>query len=117
MSTSIDVKWHREGGVAVAGCRGRIDSGNAENFQGLIEAGRDPNDEALILDFEGIEYISSAGLRVLLVLARRFSESGQGFSLCSLSEHTQEIVAVSGFDRLIPVYDTRTAAISEIGGS
>ncbi len=111
----IDVKWRREGGIAIASVLGRIDNASASDFQGLVEGGLGAGDDALILDMERVEFISSAGLRVCLILARRFTRGR--FALCSLTELNREVVAISGFDQLIDVHVSGAAAIEAIGGS
>lgn len=111
----IDVRWRREGGIAIASVLGRIDNASASDFQNLVEGGLGPDDEFLVVDMEKVAFMSSAGLRVCLVLARKFGR--RKFALCSLSELNREVVTISGFDQLIPVYRSQASAIEEIGGS
>lgn len=111
----IDVKWRREEGIAVASVLGRIDNASAEDFRRLVEGGLEPDDGFLILDMEKVAFMSSAGLRACLILARRFGRGN--FALCSLSELNREVVAISGFDQLIPVHASQDVAIEAIGGS
>jgi len=110
----IDVKWRREGDIAIASLLGRIDSGSSDHFHGLVEAGLQAGDRALLLDFARIAYLSSAGLRVCLVLARRFSDPGKAIAICSLSALNRDVVAVSGFDQLISVHDSAENALAAL---
>ena len=107
----LDLKWVRSGDTLIAALLGRIDSGSAEDFQRLVEKGLGPDDHNLVLDFERVTFIGSAGLRVCLIVARRFIGPDRNFGLCSLSQFNRDIVAVSGFDRIINVYDSRATAI------
>ncbi len=113
----IDIKWQREGDIAVAALLGRIDSSNSDHFLATVKEGLDPGDHALILDFEKVSFISSAGLRVLLILAKKLTDEDKIFEICSLSELNREVVAVSGFDKLIPVRDTIEDALSSLRSS
>ena len=113
----IDVKWRREGDIAIASLLGRIDSASADRFLALAEEGLEPGDRALLLDCERVSYLSSAGLRVCLILARKFSAPGQGIAMCSLSALNREVVAVSGFDELISVHDSVENAIAGLRDS
>ena len=117
MATGIDVQWERTDGVLVATIIGRVDGGNADEFQRLLEAGIEPGDTALILDLEQLAFISSAGLRVGLIIARKFNEPGKRFGICTLPTHIRGVITVSGFDNLIAVYESRAAALSAIAGS
>lgn len=111
---SVDLKWVRDGDTRIAAALGRIDSGSAEDFQRLVEEGLGPDDHNLIIDLERVSFIGSAGLRVCLVIARRFTGSGRSFGICSLSQFNRDIVAVSGFDRIIDVFESRASAIESL---
>ncbi|MDE2827066.1 MAG: STAS domain-containing protein [Bacteroidota bacterium] len=113
----LDIKWRREGNIAIAALLGRIDSSNSNDFLAMTEEGVVPGDGALLLDFEKVSFISSAGLRICLILAKKLSSSGQAFAMCSLSEFNREVVAVSGFDKLISVHTTVEAALSSLQSS
>ena len=113
----IDIKWRREGDIAIAALLGRIDSSNSNDFLAMAEEGLSPGDGGLLLDFEKVSFISSAGLRVCLILARKLSSSRRAFAMCSLSEFNREVIAVSGFDKLISVHSTAEAALSSLQSS
>lgn len=111
----VDVKWRREAGVTVASVLGRIDNASAGDFQRLVEDGLGPDDDTLLVDMEHVAFMSSAGLRACLILGKKL---GRGkFALCSLTELNREVVAISGFDQLIPVHPSQAAAIEAISGS
>ena len=114
---SVQVKWERKDGILIAMLIGHIDSSNADRFQRIVESGIDSEDQALILDFERVFFISSAGLRISLVMSRKFNESGKKFGLCTLSDPIRNVLAISGFDQIIPIYDSRAAAINAFENS
>ncbi len=114
---SVQVKWERKDGILIAMLIGHIDSSNADRFQRIVESGIDAEDQALILDFERVFFISSAGLRISLVLSRKFSDSGKKFGICTLSDPIRNVLAISGFDQIIPIYDSRAAAIDAFENS
>ena len=62
---------------------GRIDGSNHIECQNILESEIDPDEKALILDFVQLGYISSAGLRVCLTLAKKFNEPGKAFGICT----------------------------------
>lgn len=113
----IDIKWRREGNIAIAVLLGRIDGSNSNHFLAITEEGLAPGNSALLLFLEKISYISSAGLRVCLILAKKLSSLGQAFALSALSTLNREIVAVSGFDKLILVHSTAETALSSLQSS
>ena len=114
MGRGVDIQWERKGEVLIAAIIGHVDGGNADEFQRLLEAGIEPGDNALILDLRQLAFISSAGLRVGLIIARKFNEPGKRFGVCTLPTHIRGFITVSGFDHLIAVYESRVAALSAI---
>ena len=110
------VKWSRRGGILIAMPVGRIDGTNYLECQNILESGIDPDEDAMILDFLQLGYISSAGLRVCLVIAKRFHGPGQAFGICNLSRSIRDIITVSGFDQIISLYETQSAAVQAITG-
>ena len=113
---SINVTWERKGGLLIGALEGRIDGSNASDLQSALESGIETGDNVLILDFEKVPFISSAGLRVGLVIARKFNEPGKKFGVCTLPEPVREVVVISGFDQLISVYGSQDEAIRALEG-
>ena len=111
---SISVTWERKDSVLIGALDGRVDGSNANEFQRALESGIGAEDRALILDFGKVSFISSAGLRVGLVIARHFNEPGKKFAICTLPEPIREVIAVSGFDQLISVYASQDEAIKAL---
>ena len=115
MATDIDIQWERKDGALVAALVGRIDGSTAEQFQRLLESGIEPDDHVLILDFEHLSFISSAGLRVCLIMAKQFNAPGKRLSICTLSASIREVMAISGFDRIITIYESQAAVFHDRG--
>ena len=109
---AIEITWERQDGIAILG--GRIDASNTDELQSALDSGMGSEDHALVLDFEGVSYINSSGLRVGLKIAKQCRSSGKKFGICNLSDATREIVAISGFDQVIPVFESRTRALNRI---
>lgn len=110
------VKWSRRAGILIAMPVGRIDGSNYLECQNILESGLDPDESAMILDFARLGYISSAGLRVCLVIAKKFNQPGRAFGICNLSRSIRDIVTVSGFDQIISLYKSQSEAIETITG-
>lgn len=113
---SVRVSWARDSGIPVASLSGRVDSGNSVECADALRSGIGDDDQSLILNLSRLDYISSAGLRVLLMMAKKFTEPGQAFGLCELSGGINEVITVSGFADIIPVYGSQDAAVAAIAG-
>lgn len=112
----IRVDWSRNAGILIAKPIGRVYSANYLEWQTALESGIKAADRAVVVDFGQVPYLSSAGLRVLLTTAKRFAGPGGSFVLCNLTRTVGKVIRASGFDGVIPVYDTEAAAVAAITG-
>ena len=109
----ISIDWQRQDGVLVAALDGRVDTTNALEFQKMMEAEISPEDKALIMDFEQVSYISSAGLRVVVIMAKKFKGPFRKFGICALSDPINKVFKMSGLDRAMIVRATRNETMRE----
>ena len=110
----MDISSRQFANVVVATPVGRVDHHSAARFEAALapllqEAGRDKG--ALVLDFAGVEYISSVGLRVLMIAAKELRASGATIAVAHLQPIVAEIFAISRFDRVLGVFPSVRAAI------
>lgn len=110
------ISTEREGWVLVIKAEGRIDGSNAAQFLESVEGVIDQNDNAVVLDFTQLNYISSAGLRIILLIAKDLRQRNVKFAVCSLSSSVHEIFMISGFDQIIDLYDDSASAVSAVQG-
>ena len=110
----ISIDWQRQDEILIATLIGSVDSTNADEFQKMMEAEIAPKDKVLIMDFEQVSYISSAGLRVVVIMAKKFKGPYKQFGVCALSDPINKIFTMSGLDRAMPVIGTQTEAIAKL---
>ena len=100
----MEVTQKQQNGITILGLKGRLDSNTSDDFEkrllGLIQTG----ETRLVLDFEELDYISSAGLRVLLKTAKELKRVNGQLSFCSLKEYIREIFELSGFVSFFPIH-------------
>ena len=90
---------------------GRIDSTNASEFEKPMMEVIEGGCTKIILDCSGLNYISSSGLRIfLIVLKKMIAVKGQ-FSLCNLQPGIKEIFDISGFSSIFSVFPDKEAAL------
>jgi len=100
-------------GVNLAALEGRLDTATVPAVEpGLLAmvAGK-----GLVLDLSGVRFVSSAGLRVLLKVAKAARAGGQRFAACGLQPAVHEVFEIGGFLQIIPVFGTRGEAIASFG--
>ncbi len=110
----IEVREEREGGVMILLPVGRLDSTNAREFEDIVLDHLNAGEKRLVLDFTHLTFISSSGMRVLLIAAKRLRATAGKLVLCSQSESIREIFAISGFDRIISIYKDRAGALAAL---
>ena len=106
----------RDGGTVVVGAGERIDGTNAREFQSALEAAIEETDLAVILDLADLTYISSAGLRAILMTARSLRRQEAALAVCSLTDSVREVFEISGFNQIIPVHSSKDEAIAALNG-
>ena len=87
---------------------GRIDQNSAEDFQQALQphlANCTKDESALVLDFSGVDYISSVGLRVLMLAARQAKAQGGRLAVAALQPIVREVFEISRFHLVLPVFD------------
>lgn len=93
---------------------GRLDSVNAGEFQALVTGHIDAGEKSLIMDFSNLDYISSAGIRVVQLASETLGKSGGRFALCAMSENISRVFRISGFDRILDIADTLQDALASV---
>ena len=106
-----EVAAERHEGVLVLSPVGRLDSGNVNAFEAGVMKRIGGGERRLVVDFSRLDFISSSGLRVLLLAAKALKAGSGTLAVCCMKPHIEEVFRVSGFDRFIPVKATRAAAL------
>ncbi len=101
-------------GVSVALPAGRLDFGAAGPFQQQLEQAIAAKPKALVVDCNGLEYVSSAGLRVFLVAARAAKAAGIGFAVSDLKPTVKEVFDLTGFANVITICVERASALASV---
>ncbi|MBU6281093.1 STAS domain-containing protein [bacterium] len=92
-------------GATVLRATGRLDGTSTAEFEKTVtDALAAAGQGRVVIDMKGVEYVSSAGLRSLLLAAKRAKGGGQPFSVAALSPAVREIFEISGFGSIIPTH-------------
>lgn len=108
------MEMHEEqlSGVTALTVKGRLDSTTAPLFGQKLESIVATPQSRLVVDFGHLEYMSSAGFRVLLVAAKRAEEVGSRLVLCGLSAKVRQLFDLGGFLDLFTIARSRDDAIA-----
>lgn len=108
----IATRTHQD--VTLVAVVGSLDSNTSPQAQQTIEGILASGGRKLVIDFTALDYISSAGLRVLLGTAKRLGGTGGGGALriFGLNDSVREVFDISGFSTILPVFATEADALT-----
>lgn len=105
----------KENGATIFSLSGRLDSNSAPDFEDELQSFIASPVSHLVFDFNDLDYISSAGLRIILNTAKAFKNQPFEFVTCAMQDHVLEVFEISGFDTFITIYNTITQSLSALG--
>ena len=111
----MEITSRQAGDVLVTTLKGRMDALTAPEFDGWFSARLQAGENRLVLDLSGLAYISSAGLRSLLAVAKRIKAAVGAVVLCGLTGTVAEVFQMSGFMAIFTVVATSEEALIEMG--
>ena len=94
--------------------KGRIDRTTSVTFGERLSELIASDVRRIVIDFSSIVYLSSAGLRVLLLAKQQSEQDGDWLVLCGLSEDVGRVFEIAGFDKLFPIYATREEGVRHL---
>jgi len=103
-------------GTLVVAPEGRIDGVNALQFQQALNGEIDDSVSGVVIDMSDLSYISSAGLRAVLLISKSLQQREARLVLCELQAPIREVFQISGFDQIIDISEDREGAIAAISG-
>jgi len=98
--------------VKVLKFEGNLDTSTAPEAESTINGLLDGGAVKILINFENLNYISSAGLRVLLATAKKLKAASGNFKICGLNETVQEVFDISGFSTILSVATSEEDALS-----
>ena len=102
------------GGSVVLQAKGRIELTNADGLRdALLKAVGDAG-EAVILDLAGLDYVSSAGLRSLMIASKQAKGRGVAIGVAAMQPVVKEIFAISRFNLVFACFDTVREALARL---
>jgi len=102
----------KEGAVTVLHPVGQIDNKTCLVFEDGLRRGLDAG--PTLVDFAGVEFISSAGLAVLMSAIKRAKADKSSLAVASLRPMVQEIFAIARFNLVVKIYGTAAEGIAEM---
>lgn len=102
----MDIAIERTSAVTIFSLKGKMDAVSAPHFEASLKG----DEQNLIIDMKDLDYISSAGLRCLLMVGRQVRDNAGSLILCGLGGIVLEVFELSGFTKLFPIAETLAGA-------
>ena len=112
--TATEIGVREEGEIVVVSLNGRLDGVGALDLEARVAAIADRGAIRMMLDCSQMRYVSSAGLRALLVSAKKCRQGGGKLAIASLQPECRSIMQMSGFMSTIEHYETNEAALAAL---
>lgn len=98
--------------VTIVAIAGSLDSLTSPQAQQALESAVASGSRKIAVDFSALDYISSAGLRVLLGTAKQLRANGGALRTFGLNDSVREVFEISGFATILPVFGSEAEAVS-----
>jgi len=107
----VNIKEIKKEKAIVLMIEGRLDSSSSGMLEKKILSLLETGEKNFLVDFSGMDYISSAGLRVLLMAAKKTKPAGGKVVLSALTDNVKEVFDIAGFISVFPIFATQEEAI------
>jgi anti-anti-sigma factor len=111
LKLNIKIVAAGDGKLLILTLEGRVDAFAAKNLQNTIEQQMKPDIAAVVFDLKGVSYISSAGLRIIMLVSRRMRKGEGAVALCHVGQFCRDVMDTAGFLHFLPVFDTLEQAV------
>jgi len=109
----MDIKVEVINEITVIELNGDLDSNTANTVQDQILAEAHPNSK-ILLDMSNVHYMSSAGLRLLLLLYRRIREQVGQIAIVGVTDEVKDIMSITGFLDFFSIFDDRNSGMNAL---
>ncbi len=92
---------------------GRLDAATSSKLDQELAAMFSKDQKRFLIDFTKIDYLSSAGMRVLLAWTKKLKGMDGIFALCCISDEVMDIIKMAGFERILSIYENEKKAREE----
>jgi anti-sigma B factor antagonist len=100
--------------IAIVSLKGRLNVTTTADLEQVFNALLAENRTKILVECRELEYISSAGLRVLLAAAKQFKKISGEIALAGLSQNVKQVFEISGFTSIFTIYTTRDEAVKSM---
>ena len=106
----MELAEKKSGDISIIGFIGRLDAYSAAEVEKKIDVVIEEGCVKMVLNLEGLEYISSSGLRVFLSQLKKVRKQQGDIKLACMKPNIREVFDIAGFTQLFNIFETEEAA-------
>ncbi len=110
----MEIIEKRKNGTAIFTLNGRLDSNTSPEFDEKITDSIENGTRFIVVDCKNLDYITSAGLRILNKTAKKLKQLDGKIVLCSMEDYVREVFEISGFDTFLPIVANLETALEKL---
>ena len=110
----MEIIEEKRDGIHIFKLNGRLDSNTSQGFETAIFQAIADGSKKIVIDFKDLDYISSAGLRVILKATKAVNREEGKILLCAMQDYVKEVFEIAGFDSFLPIVTTMDEALKEL---
>lgn len=110
---TVDVKEEKQGDVLIIGVTGRVDANTAPGLEEKVLGLIDDGNHKVALDFSGVDYLSSAGMRFLLSATKKVKSKSGKLVTASLQDGVMEVIKMAGFNNILDIASSKDEALTK----
>lgn len=110
----VNIREEKSGDVLILRLKGRLDAISTPGAEKKVFDFINTGQYKLILDFSGIDYISSAGMRMLLSTTKKLKGMSGHLVICNITNNVMDVFKMSGFDHVLELSKTEQDALHKI---
>jgi anti-anti-sigma factor len=104
----------KEKNTKIVALKGRMDAVSAPDFEEKMGEWSDQGETSFIINLGEVDYMSSAGLRSILIVAKNLKQQDGKLIFVNLRDEVSKIFRISGFSSMIPTYESVETALEQI---
>jgi len=111
MEGEVEVIEEEKEDVLVLRIAGRLDAVSSPETEKKVLNIIDEGKLKIVMDFSGVDYLSSAGMRMLLATTKKLKALTGKLVVCGIKDNVMDVLKMSGFDHVLELADTEEAAM------
>jgi len=110
----METQVEQKGDVVVVRVEGRLDAASSPQLEQKIMAIIDQGHFKIVLNLQGVEYLSSAGMRLMLSVSKKLKHLEGKLVVCNLGDDVMQIIRMAGFHQVLDFYPNEEVSLTHL---